>query len=268
MSTKNLSRTVIEGGRCGHYKSDVYKRVRQERAAVRVFLQNVALDPERFDEDAAPVRQVVSICQSDKLRPMFRFLDSAVGRRWDVVRSEVFRKFDHRTTAGRHVLFDHLLREVNDGGGDALSWYRPDYLVDEHGVLRHKAEPHRARTMPPWATHDDLARACAWLGHHKLGRMGAGFTTFVPVSDVRVKAIVHGYSIAYVLVDKRGEVIREPVVRPENIRYYDSRTLGAPVLAHVAYRQSRALDKEEEAFFRRLPQAVQKAVLAHAPANV
>src|SRR5271156_720922 len=112
MSTKNLSRTVIEGGRCGYYKSEVHACARSERSELRAHLRSLALDPELEENLTHPKRQPVTLCFSDKLRPIYRFRDSRVGRDWDATRSELFDKFDTRTTPGRHVLFDHLLRDV------------------------------------------------------------------------------------------------------------------------------------------------------------
>jgi hypothetical protein len=115
MATKNLARTVIEGGRTGYYKSSVETLTSEERAATKEFLRTVRNDPERADEIVNPVRKPVSVSFADKLRPMYRFMDSKLGQNWSKVRSELFRRFDTRTTPGRHVLFDHLLRDVTEG---------------------------------------------------------------------------------------------------------------------------------------------------------
>jgi hypothetical protein len=81
-----------------------------------------------------PLRQPLGRQFHDKLAPAERWLLRQVGRSWNAVRSELFARFDARTTAGRHVLFDHLLADVNLGD-PALS-RRADFYVDAHGILR------------------------------------------------------------------------------------------------------------------------------------
>src|SRR5208337_231027 len=134
MATRSLARTVIEGGRCGYYKSECNESIRGERAANRVYLRAVANDPEHAEDHVEPRRKVVSVCFKDKLHPIYKFLDSKVGRDWNTVRSELFAKFDTRTTPGRHVLFDHLLRDVRESL-EPLDHEYAKYFVDAEGTL-------------------------------------------------------------------------------------------------------------------------------------
>src|SRR5580698_1849205 len=112
MSTKNIAHTVIEGGR---HKSNKWDR-RHSHADVRAKLKNYLADVMKdievaYEEDVEPIEPVYQGF-TDKLRPMYRWLRKQAGRPWDEVRSEVFEKFDTRTTAGRHITFDHLLKSV------------------------------------------------------------------------------------------------------------------------------------------------------------
>jgi hypothetical protein len=131
MTTKNLARTVIEGGR---YHRNCWDR-RQSHGEHRVREHEVStrlVKGADYDALVYPARRVVHRSFADKLRPAERWLAKRVGRSWSKTRSELFTRFDTRTTAGRHVLFDHLLTDV---AGERNAW-RPDYYVDDRGILR------------------------------------------------------------------------------------------------------------------------------------
>src|SRR5580692_493657 len=112
MSSKRLSKTVIEGGRHGYNKWERRHSHAEVRAGERDYLKQVITDPELADDiDIEAVRPVMKEF-TDKLAPMYRWLDTQIGRPWSEVRSEIFTTFDTRTTAGRHITFDHLLSSV------------------------------------------------------------------------------------------------------------------------------------------------------------
>lgn len=145
MSTKNLARTVIEGGRHGHSKYDRRTGLQDWRAATRRLSRKVTQDPESWDDTVPPKRnrEWDDVCHKDRTNPCDRFLASRAGRPWDKVQAEIFKKFDRRKLAGRHVIYDHLIDRVEKafdpyyiahpvrfGGG-------PKFWVDEYGILRH-----------------------------------------------------------------------------------------------------------------------------------
>lgn len=191
MSTKNLAKTVIEGGRYAGNKWDRRHSSAEERVHARAYCKRVAHDPELADEEEIEPRQPVYKGFTDKLAPMYRWLDAQVGRPWSEVRSEVFQKFDTRTTAGRHITFDHLLREVVDTESGFNHWghivdpdipkedisgkpsyfYRyNDYYVDQGGFLRKTYEHGRRRRRISWAPiakEEEYVMASKWLA----GRM-------------------------------------------------------------------------------------------------
>lgn len=180
MTTKNLSRTVIEGGRTGHYKAECQKRIRQERAAWRSQSIAIARDQEAWDDDVPAVRDPVYPEFADKLSPIYRFLDAHVGEPWDGVRSELFDRFDTRTTPGRHVLFDHLLRDVAESSepDPAFGGFRfRRYYRDEDGVLQ--KDPRFANRWRGSGRPFDLQAVARWLGARKVGHAGAGFAQYV-----------------------------------------------------------------------------------------
>lgn len=165
MSTKKLSKTVIEGGRIGRNKWERRNSHAEFRAEERDYIKAVKADPELADELEIGERQHVYKEFSDKLAPMYRWIEAQVGRNWDEVRSEIFQTFDTRTTAGRHITFDHLLKEIVDteSGFDDRGYmtnpeipvissnskyhYRSfaDYYVDQEGILRTCKDRNRRR---------------------------------------------------------------------------------------------------------------------------
>lgn len=208
MSTKRLSKTVIEGGRYGRNKFERYQSNAELRAAERDYLKEVLADPEAAYEDEIPDRQHVYKGFSDKLRPMYRWLDAQVGRLWSEVRSEVFKTFDTRTTAGRHITFDHLLKEVVDteSGFDNHGrmanpdipvehsskthysrWGISDYYVDTDGILRKPLLDRRAwrRSFRYQKVYDhDYRAAEQWLQNRMVMQEGGKYYWLVPTEGV------------------------------------------------------------------------------------
>ena len=111
MSTKDLSRSVMEGGRRrwnAWTRRRSHRVVRAEERAVerRILLGSTAADVE--DAEAWPRVSRVPREFADRLSAPERWLESKVGRSWNQVRSEMLARFDTRTLAGRHIVFDHL----------------------------------------------------------------------------------------------------------------------------------------------------------------
>lgn len=236
MATRNLARTAIEGGRCGHYKSEVRTHKRIERAALRAYLRRGD-----FLGEAAPVREPVDACFSDKLSPVRRYLRSRRGRSWNAVRSELFTRFDTRTTPGRHVLFDHVLREVEED----RRW-RPRFRVEEGILVAYTYERRQARSA-----RVDLRAVASWLAGRRVKRDGDRFVWVAPGGR---RPNVHAYfeddhraRLFYVALDERG--------RP--LRYWDEIYLRwhyhQPV---VGWHVKRQLSRAEEAYLLALPAKV------------
>jgi hypothetical protein len=256
MATKNLARTVIEGGRCGHYKCVVAGYAGAERAASRVYLRAVARDPAAADEVAEPRRAVADPCFADKTSPVYAFLDSRVGTSWAKTYALIRERFDVRTTPGRHIVQCHLLADIALNGKDSPNrvgrWGRR-YYVDRGGVLRKTERSPRPRVRPAPAGPSGLAVA-AWLGNRKVGRMGARFVWFVPARSRDAR-------------DVRAEYVRTSVGDSFVYAMPDARALDRrwriPRLADVSFRQDRVLDHNEERFFLSLSESLRAAVLGH-----
>jgi hypothetical protein len=131
MATRNLARTVVEGGRSSDSK--MYRRARSRRER-RL----------RFDEEGnvfGKVRPAEGRGFADRLAPLERWLGRHLGRGWSNVYKEFCERHDRRTMKGWH-LGDHLLVMVDQGrfpGGP--------FFVDRRGILRERPR-RRKRPMP------------------------------------------------------------------------------------------------------------------------
>ncbi len=166
MATKNLSRTVIEGGRASYCKFlRHYSNAADRRKAHQ--LEHALCTEDPLGDTWFERRESVGKCFDDKLGPAFRYLRSQVGRPWDKVRSELFARFDTRTTAGRHILFCHLLREVDTGDVADRRHYR--FTVSRHGILQYR-ERKRPRSPRRWQRVPESDRE--WLAERLVRAYG------------------------------------------------------------------------------------------------
>jgi hypothetical protein len=165
-----LSRTAIEGGRTGYSKYGRRFRTDEERAYVRGELRKLLADVDLGDDLALEPRDVWYRDFADKLGPPRRWLHKQVGRLWADVYSDLKRSFDPRTTAGRHLVYDHMLRWIDRG---EASWYGfRELYVDNDGVLR--AEPRKPRVRSDWSiVWNDRKRAEIWAAGRKIGERGS-----------------------------------------------------------------------------------------------
>jgi hypothetical protein len=113
MSTKRLARSVIEGGRASYNKFDRRTSNRDVRVKTRQECHRLVNEAGGdADFDFSVERRHVYKGFDDKLAPLYRYLDSSVGRNFSKVVSEILSRVDTRTTAGRHIVFCHALPSV------------------------------------------------------------------------------------------------------------------------------------------------------------
>jgi len=178
MSTKNLARTVIEGGRARHNcwerrHSNALARRREARASAQL------LTAIEIEEVAYRLRPKVYKDFRDKLGPAQRWLEAQAGRPWNKVRSDLVQRFDTRTTAGRHILYDHLLPSVEGGRRQFSS---PEFTVDRAGILKRKrprGRPHLARERLAEPTDQERI----WIAARRVGLRGSAHFWFVPTES-------------------------------------------------------------------------------------
>jgi hypothetical protein len=181
MSTKNLARTVIEGGRANFNKLQRRHSNAVERARVHQ-LERALCRASELDGAVFEPRQPVYRAFDDKLGPALRWLRSQAGRPWDKVRSELFARFDIRTTAGRHILFDHLLSEVSTVLPTRYERQRR-FTISARGILLYRGrERFRAfgRRAPLCEPEHVLV---AWLAGRRVAAHGERFYWLVPTKS-------------------------------------------------------------------------------------
>lgn len=190
MSKKNLARSAIEGGRYGRNKWERRYSHTEERNAAREYCKQAIRDLDSTDEDLIDKKGKVYKEFRDKLSPMYRWLRAQVGRPWDEVRSEVFQKFDTRTTAGRHILFDHLLKSVETDSSPLRWWrlshqaedpetthYQNDFYVDEDGFLQERRYISRRSRGSYGMNFEFVAK---WLNGRIVGWEGNKYYWYTP----------------------------------------------------------------------------------------
>lgn len=187
MATKNLARTVIEGGRGRYNKFDRRYSNRQNRRSARAFTHRACLDHEVADTcDILPRRKVYR-GHRDRLAAAKRWLASFVGTPWNDVRAQIANRFDTRTIAGQHIVFDHLLPSVKDR--PCYGWCHFDFLVDGDGLLQEHPLPQwrlsrRLRKMqPPGKVWHSWAEIHLWAQGRRVGRCGSTWFWFECTRD-------------------------------------------------------------------------------------
>jgi hypothetical protein len=173
MSTKNLARTVIEGGRTSYNRFERRSSHGAARASARDITQRLTAG---LDAESAvfPGRSHVYKQFADKLGPARRWLQSQAGRPWDKVRSDLFARFDIRTTAGRHIVFCHLLREI-----EPARYGRRELWISDHGILRYEPRVRQRRRYGRYLDEPE-AELRQWLGGRRVIEHGARLYWLTP----------------------------------------------------------------------------------------
>lgn len=224
MSRKNLSRTVIEGGRYRRNQYDRNHSHRIERATTRAWIDRARADHEEAEFTAPPSRPRVRKLFYDKLAPAMRWIDSRVGRPWNHVYAELCATFDRRTIAGAHVVDAHMLDAVARGDLSVRGGRR-DFYVDAHGILRRGWMYRRSwqkvrRDILAWSRgcRAELTSSGWWW----FCRVGAGPRCYDPACRSRHFTIGNGqYHATQDVADRRltkGDLRRLARV-PEDLRH-------------------------------------------------
>jgi hypothetical protein len=139
VSTKRLSRTVVEGGRASN---NTYAR-RASRQKERVEARRICHDTRGLidtdDQFKVAVAHPVSKHHDDKLGPAYRWLRSQLGQEWGKVRSRLYKRFDQKTLQGWHLVQQHLLQDVRPLLHSQIgNFWNSNYgfYIDEQGILR------------------------------------------------------------------------------------------------------------------------------------
>lgn len=187
MSTKDLARTAIEGGRRRFNTFERRYSHHAARARERDLLRQLVLEEHELDELTFVPLHKVHREFHDKLGPIERWLAAQADRPFRKVHQELFERFDVRTLAERHVVFDHLLpgRFVREDGRWTVH-RRMEFWIDRHGILRARRRNRRAE-QKPWRD------ARAFADFRKVWRIDAGYVwvshTWSPSTWTRTEVI-------------------------------------------------------------------------------
>ncbi len=147
MATRNLARTVVEGGRKGRDYDRWGTRIERRNSKHQLQRIETGRDAEESYALQGKVcpgrRNEWGTSFSDRLTAVERYLQANAGRPWDKVFSELCSKYDRRSLKGWHMIDghvkDHMVRlpgAMYLFGGSA---YPPSSgaWVDHHGILRY-----------------------------------------------------------------------------------------------------------------------------------
>lgn len=264
MATKDLGRTAIEGGRTGWYKDRVDHHERAFRNETRVSLHRVTAND--ADEASLPILHPKSKRgnQTDKLRPVWRMLDTYVGRPWAKVFAEICEKFDGRTLAGRHVLHDHIMQSIDPHAYVVRSWYfKNTYYVDPHGIFRKRdREPYPKFPRIERTLADEVQ---AWLGSRGITSIGKKlfwavpsepvFFAFEATHGVTYSEFTRAHKFRFEVIGPKPKKLLWPFVEP-----WDPQPKERPEQP-VSWGRGKALSQADVAFFKSLPKCVQTAIV-------
>lgn len=279
MSKKNIARSAIEGGR---YKYNKYKRRnshRKVRASERDYCNKAEYDSENIDSFEIRVKDKVYKDFRDKLAPMYRWLASQVGRAWNDVFSEITQKFDTRTTAGRHIVYDHLLSSVEITPRirrkyESLpvdpysSHYNNDFYVDNDGILCKKQYIPRGHYSDPLPKFDTV-KFTKWLNGRIVAQVGNKFFWFVSTAYsksccafARISTYINGIyyfnlGVEYIY-DNQYDYKNRIIIGEKPFWNYDSMS---------SVRQFKKLSKKELEYWNSVPEPYQKMVTSYSPFN-
>lgn len=294
MGTKNLARTAIEGGRVGRNKWERRYSHAETRAHEKAYLGEVKEDIENwYDYDIEPTRPVRKEF-NDKLGPMYRWLERQVGKLWDEVRSDVTTAFDTRTTAGRHIVYDHLLSSVAVTPEIHRRWYQPpddptisysrhDFFVDDAGILCQKRYVSRKghNKIPPFNTN----QIANWLSGRIVGKLGNKLYWFVPADKNKkrggtartwrtewgARKYYYHYGLRFIYLAEKTVYKKDLLTGKIILNEAGNATVAGTEMVWEAgtpnFRQGNKLNPKELAYWNTLPEYYQERILELSPTN-
>lgn len=170
MSTKDISRSALEGGRYNSWERN--ESHRQERTRAKVWLDSVRFNDEAAEDSNPEPRNHVNKGFTDKLNPCYRWLASKAGKPWAEVYGELSRKFDTRNLASWHIVNQHMLGDVFGAGrpnDSAVGLYRSHrFFIDDDGIFRDSGKYNRTIVHQPVYKGPSEASALAYARNRKV----------------------------------------------------------------------------------------------------
>ena len=195
MATKNLARSILEGGRTVEDRSERRWSNRKLRRDDRAHFRRILADAERAEEMAEPNREARWVSPSsrftDVLGGIHRWMETMVGKRWDDCYAEIRRRFDVRNLAGWHVVTQHIVGEFARAGTEQTKYSR--YVIGDDGIVRKGYEYHpmrREESVIPYRERAALkAEIAAFLADRRIGWRGVYAFWFVPTIGSRTISV-------------------------------------------------------------------------------
>lgn len=274
MSKKNLAGTAIEGGRANYNKWERRESHAEERAYEKDFISKVIIDPDLADKLVIKKRKKVRKEFSDKLNPVYKWLGSHIGQPWNDVYSKIRQKFDIRTTAGRHIVFDHLIGAVEitpdlrfryhrtiTEDPDA-SYYKWDLYVDDNGILRKKKYVTRKMKYGKCNT----AKVSKWLNGRIVGQRGSKLYWCEPLHQDFTAfwhGNMYGATLTYMYLHKT------PVYKDEKLVGYTQRWQEQYYykFRKITCKQGCEFTDKDYSYWSKIPPYYQATMLAWSPFN-
>jgi hypothetical protein len=293
MSTKKLSKTIVEGHNYG--KWDRHLSHKEDRARQKNYLSEVSQDVENYYEyDIEPSRSVWGGSRGS-FGVMYRWLDSRLGQPWSEVRSALTHLLGSRLDQNTWMLrtLDEIekpniasWRHSSPPDDPTTSHSKHDYYLDAGGLLQKKKYIGR-RKQDEAVPHFDTNRLANWLGGRIVGKVGTKFFWFIPADKNkkrggtdRIWKTVWGYQhhwgywngggngphfqyLSYEVIykkDSNGIQVLENGKLVELERKPEWKNGGPPSL-----RQGRKLNTKEMAFWNTIPVFYQTKILEVSP---
>jgi hypothetical protein len=146
---RDMSKVIVErarrGGRVGKGR---YKNFNLEDLPIKEGMRH----PRKYGKEL-----------NENLAPLYRFVQSQVGRPWNKVYSEIREFINSNSTIQQHVLV-HLFKglvNVNETKVHPLAWgelpWWQDFYVDDHGLLKETAKhPESKKRARQRAKNDEI----------------------------------------------------------------------------------------------------------------
>ncbi len=301
MSTRRLSRTIIERGRAHFNKIERRRSHTTERNSVRDMCNLLVQDSDLALSDKFLIakKEVVRKEFNDNISPMFGWLRSRCGQPWNDVHSEICKIFDTRTTAGRHIVYDHLLSSVEEVPdlryrgynspplSKTTSYYKNDFYVDDVGLLQQKKYITRSNRGFIKIPKFDTKRIINWLSCRVVGQIGNKFFWFIPSDSTKKYGSVHRkwkiewnnnyHSYSYQDTNKLRFLYsyNKPIHSIDKITgLYNKDDNGKHIVlgykqewidSHPNFRQGRKLSDKEIVFWNSLPEFYKNEILKLSP---
>lgn len=176
MSKKNIARTAIEGGRVESNKFQRRQSNQLERKATRRLMHRAVTDLDCLDDRCFPQREPVRKEFADKLSAPYRWLGKhGAGKTAHEIRGMLLARFDTRSLAGRHLVFDHLMPTKYRERWEIYAGR--NYVTQDGQLVR------RAPNPPNPVVKKDCIRARQWLKtlseDHRIGATNDGLGLFI-----------------------------------------------------------------------------------------